>query len=253
MNITDIHINDYTEHIQYHINHINTIILENANDSAGSLYKKTLLISLLDNMAKVAFPTETNKRRMINFLQTFSDWKDGNKISLPALRKLTERTGDSSYDRARNFAQEELNKWQSGSLVQISQDADLQTVAAIWPVHSSEKINKTLPASKLDVSLEDLQHYNMFYQYRNCVIHESRVPGVGDYHVDSETPYYSSSFVSDPRFRSGRTIRGLVYPLKFFTYLCQTSLTNLKKDLTQNQIDPLTLFSFGEFFIESLN
>lgn len=50
-----------------------------------------------------------------------------------------------------------------------------------------------------------------------------------------------------------RNIMGTRLPFGFFYKICETSLTELKKYLNDNQINPYDNFVFGEYLIDDLN
>lgn len=242
------HITNYSEYVNNSIDRISKITFEEKDEWAERLYKKTLFIGLLDNMALVAFPTAGNRERMTKVIREFANWNDSDKISLPYLLALTQRTSDAAYDNARNFAIAELGKWARGHIIPISGDPDLRTAANLWPIPMNQDVDRTLK-----ISLEDLQHLNLFYTYRNIVVHESRRPGIGDDPFDLDYPYYRSSTIVDSNSPTGRLSWELIYSVNFFTKLCQTSLSNLTNYLVQNQIDPFQSFVFEEFLIKALN
>ena len=53
---------------------------------------RILLFSLLDALSKCAFPEEkrfgANKRRFVQLIDRYSDWKHKDRVSLPQLKKL---------------------------------------------------------------------------------------------------------------------------------------------------------------------
>lgn len=242
------HIANYSTYVQNGIARINTITFRDSDEWAERLYKKTLLIGLLDNMAKVAFPTAGNRERITNLIRAFSDWNENDKISLPYLLALAQKADNLDFDNAKNFAIAEMGRWERSHIIPISRDPDLQTVASLWPITTNQDVDK-----ELRISLEDLQHHNLFYTYRNIVVHESRRPGIGDDPENLDHAYYTSSTLVDEKNPDGRLSWELVYPVSFFTKLCQTSLTNLINHLTQKQIDPFQTFVFEEFFLSALN
>ena len=224
-----------------HINRINGL----PKDYDYQVYKKLLFVAIMDRMSKTAFPQKGNRERFISFLKSFSDWKDGERVSLTHLTQLTRKNPDPAFEKIRLYAQKEVMSWKPGDVIHLDKDPDIQDVLKLWPGEKEHRI----PLE--GVPLESLQHINLLYTYRNFLAHEIRSPA---YQLDDENdrhPAYVYLLDADEPEDKGTWI--LVYPTHFFQELCEVSLKNLGIYLQRNDLNPLQHFSSGSLFIEELN
>ncbi len=84
--------------------------------------------------------------------------------------------------------------------------------------------------------LKSSQHFQLFYKYRNFLVHEYREPGYGwEALADSEQdPIYQ---IMPSGLGRGEAIR-LVYPVGFFQRIACSVIESFKVWLSQNAIDP---------------
>ena len=77
---------------------------------------------------------------------------------------------------------------------------------------------------------KEAQYVNLFYTYRNNLIHEFREPGYGtDWSGKSVVPFYGS-YIDGPW--------ELVFPVGFIAALYEQALTGLRVHMLANKIDP---------------
>jgi len=190
------------------------------------LFKKILLVTMLDTLARAPFPTEkSNKKRFVGFIDKFADWDEKDRISLPQLSLLLETTDCS---KLKNEVNQRLANWESGKEIYLTDDPEC---AEILSLSSTDEVDL----------LKQARHTNLFYVYRNHLVHEFRKPGYGIEHADDDSPFY----LETEDLESGITTWELVYPVKFFKGLVCSSLNGLKSYLEEKNIDPHASYSFG--------
>ena len=210
----------------------------------SSLYKKILIVGLIDTLSKSIYPRKGNRDRFVSFVRNFCDWKSCERISLPHLVRLLVKVPDTEFSQLREFAFTHADKWHEGGEISIDKDPDYREVQKYWP--KDKEYTKPIE----DVQLESLKHVHLFYTYRNSLIHELRKPGYGMEHESDKEPYYHSmTHIAEKETNS----RELVYPLGFFKSICEESLTNIEKYYIDNRINPYDSFTFGSYWLEELN
>lgn len=74
-----------------------------AMQAGGLVYhhEKILLVAFLDALAKTVNPDSNMLpwQRFVRFLEAFTPWKEGDRISVPHLVRLLERLPDSRFDK----------------------------------------------------------------------------------------------------------------------------------------------------------
>ena len=209
---------------------------------SNSLFRKVLYNGLIDALSKTtAHPRKSNRERIVAFVRKFGDWSSCDKISLPHLVKLLGKTPDPEFSRLREYAFALIDKWIEGEIVSLDRDPDYRDVRELWP--------REIPKPLEDIKLDFLQHANLFYEYRNTLVHELREPGYGMEFKSATEPFYHS--MTD--FDSSKKTWELVYPLGFYNRICETALEVLKEYYLKQRIDPYSCYSFGTYWIEELN
>lgn len=214
------------------------------------LFQQILYVTYLDALSKVVFPRAGNRQRMTNLLLNFSEWKYCERISLPHLEKLLKISPEPSFEKLRLFVSDELEKWESGAKISLDQDPIKETILKLWP-RDEENKNPLRNVNK-EFKVESLQHLNLFYSNRNRLIHELNDSGRGGIpEISGEEPYYSVYIVGPHDF--DESIWVLEYPVAFYYKISRNCLNNISSYLSRNQIDPLSFFSQGDYWIEELN
>ena len=105
------------------------------------------------------------------------------------------------------------------------------------------------------ISLESLQHVNLFYEHRNSLVHEFRMLGLlsGSTLFSRDEPYYSALLHDVDSTGAEIETWELQYPLEFYKRITEKCLTNVSSYLQRNQIDPISFFTSGSFWIRELN
>ncbi len=210
----------------------------------AAIYKKMIYVGIIDALSKCIFPSRNNRDRFVSFINQFSGWKNGHKISLPHLFQLLEKNPEPAFSELRSYVISELEKWHSGEIVTLNREPEISTIRKLWP---KEKEHQK-PLSGLGV--ESLQHCNLFYSYRNSLIHEFREPGRGIESQPDDVPYYITfSYLEEPE----KEVWELTYPVTFFENILRNCIAGIKKYLIQNKINPYNSHQFGSYWIDELN
>lgn len=210
-------------------------------DSRAALFSKILYSSLLDALSiTTAHPEKGNRDRIVEFIRTFCNWDNCERVSLPHLVRLLEKVPGPTFSNFREYAFSQFDKWTEGEVIYLDKDPTLESVKKHW--------KHNIPILK-DIRIEFLQHVNLFYRYRNSVIHEWREPGYGIEFPRDSPPYYHSMTDTDTQQNSWQ----LVYPLRFYEKLCEAAIDNLKDYYLKNRIEPRSCYRFGTYWIEELN
>ncbi|MBK8337041.1 MAG: hypothetical protein IPL03_10820 [Sterolibacteriaceae bacterium] len=202
-----------------------------ARDIAGvtSPFHRVILYSLaFDPLARAAYcTTGSHRERFVKLVQDIAQWPEADKVSLPQLQL---RLRDAKRYRQKLFREvsRRLRAWGSdGGTVPLSYSpsvADLSSFA-----EPSEKSH-----------LKDAQYVQLFYTYRNNLVHEFREPGYGtDWSGRSTQPFYGS-YIDGPW--------ELVFPVAFIAALYERTLQGLEAHLLSNKINPYKQFQFGSLW-----
>ena len=208
----------------------------------GDLYKKALLVSVIDALSKTVYPRKGNRDRFVSFIRYFGKWKDCERISLPHLVRLLEKVPDTDFSELRKFALSRFAEWPEGEVICLDKDPDYAEVQKLWP---KEK-EYTKPLENLQ--LDSLRHVHLLYSYRNSLVHEMRKPGYGMEFPDDDEPFYGSMLHEE-----NKNTWELAYPLKFFLTVCDRTLAGLETYYSENGINPYDYYAFGTYWIEDLN
>jgi len=88
------------------------------------------------------------------------------------------------------------------------------------------------------------RHAELFYVYRNHLVHEFREPGYGmEFDKKDTTPHYMNQDDG-----AGNQRWELCYPTGFFTQLVTNTLANLRNHLERNDLDPYSFYEFGSIW-----
>lgn len=195
------------------------------------LYRKILLVIILDTLARARHPKiNSNRDRFVNLIKNCADWADNDRISLPQLSLLLQISpGDG---RLKREVDRKIGDWQHGRIYRLDIDPRPQELKPFITTENEQKL--------IDYSC----HANLLYTYRNDLVHEFREPGYGlEISNDNTTPYYHGM-----TNLQGHDTWELVYPIGFFMYIVKCSLDSLKHYLKDNNLDPYSLYEFGSLW-----
>lgn len=188
------------------------------------LYRKIIYATALDPIARAAFgKVGRHRARSLRLIDELTNWRDRDRVSLPQLCLALEDKGFISgllYTEAKA----RLEHWSPGEVLRLDNSPLLQELESI-----------AQPPEKCVLS--SCRYTELFYTYRNNLVHEFREPGYGiEMSSDKDQPYYHS-MIGDPW--------QLVFPVGFFARLYAEALTGLRTLLVRYDIDPYSQFDFG--------
>jgi len=191
------------------------------------LYKKTLLLTMLDAMAGIRFPQKCypdmnmkNQKRFTRFVKDYANWDDGNLISVPFLsyRLSSNKSPDNKLAEHLKAKLSGLNPKAGNARIASKVDEPLEYLLSLATSGLEEK------------RVLECQHYAILYRYRNHLVHEAIVPGHAMEFYDEDDAHYHS-YINDLRWF-------LVYPLALLKQICRQCICGLQQYLIDNQIEP---------------
>ena len=193
----------------------------------SQFHRTVLYTTALDPLARAAYgkakPRE-HRANLVRLIVEHGGWAAAIRISLPQLTQTLRTKGRARF-RLHRHAVQSLNAVPVGTKVPLA--------------HSPQK-NDLLPFAATDWERETLNlhtYANLFYDYRNNLVHEFREPGYGtDWSRKSTDPYYTNSAFSE---------RELVFPVGFIEKLYQNTLESLESALLAEKRPPHSRFTFG--------
>ena len=189
-------------------------------------------MSLLDLLAKCAFPNEKSKPRFVKLIDSFSDWEDKDRYSLRQLQFCLQNINDESkypkLSALRNVVQSRMNSWPQSRELPKPRDVDPSRI----------DLEEVLDA-KLSEFIEQVRYPSLLWTTRNFAVHELRHPGEGmDFGNGEPTPYYHELM----HMPSGRETWELYFPTVLNSKLITDSSKNLRAEFLEKQVDILARF-----------
>ena len=203
---------------------------------AHPAFKKVLYLVEIDTLSRAAFPRGSgNRQRVVQFIDTCSNWNDKDKVSAVQLKFALERNGILSgqlYDSIKG----RINSWAYGLIIRPNDDLTLVEAQQLSTPSESKYVN-------------DARYSQLLYTYRNHLIHEFREPGRGmDLGIDlPPTPYY----LGMDRLSTGQSSWELVFPVQFLRGLCEGCINGLEAQLCANNQNPYDAYEFGTMWRRS--
>lgn len=199
-------------------------VLDRIEKLESPLFQKILTIGILDTFGRAAFPgIKGNHKRFIAFIETCSGWADRDVVSAQQLSLKLESVGISTGNLHR-LADSTVRSWDDGSFVEPKDDLSLSQTMQACTQKQEEKC------------VQESTYKELFYEFRNHLVHEFREPGYGfDFAKHGvpmkgrDFPYYHG-LVGEPW--------QFVFPDAFFKKLSRDSHAGLRDFLIQNGIDP---------------
>ena len=199
-------------------------------DKLPDLFRRTLLLSLLDMLAKCAFPEVTgNRKRFVDVIDHYSAWKYKDYVSLTQLQYLLAEKHGVCLD-LKTEVESRLNKrTRSGIRRSSEEDPQVSDLSRFAQSECSKLIKKARYASLL-------------WDMRNFAIHEFRPPGKGwALSSDNSTPYYHGLLDMDSGVRSWE----LYVSPEVISTIVASCVDNLKEEFQQKKRNPYNSFAFG--------
>ncbi|MBI1801367.1 MAG: hypothetical protein HY259_10835 [Chloroflexi bacterium] len=140
-----------------------------------------LLVVLLDTLAKCAYPKETeNRKRFVQLIDRYSDWKYKDRVSLLILNDLLSRPPASKHQELKRFVENTLGEWPHHRILRPEEADPLK-----------QDLYKLQPDQDQDKLIERARYASLLWVYRNFRVHEFRQPALGGkLSKDNSTPYY---------------------------------------------------------------
>jgi hypothetical protein len=216
--------------------------LEEIKAIENRLYRKILIVAMIDSLARAVYTGKGNRERFICFIKSFSGWRDHCRVSLPQLALNLQ--SDSTNSELEREVKERLEKWQGGTIYRINE------------VDPCKQELERLATNELRNFIEKSSHAELLYIYRNHLVHEFREPGhpsevssddTSPYYVETPDRAYSNEELREFMRKSTRTWE-LVYPVGFFVSIVKESLANLKHYLEDNDLNPYSNYQFGSIW-----
>jgi len=188
------------------------------------MYRKLIYAAALDPIARAAFgKVDTHRARSLRLIDELTNWLDRDRVSLPQLCLALEHSGHVSSALFVE-AKAQLQTWNSGEVVRLSKSPRLSELEPL-----AQEPEKRI--------LAYCRYAELYYTYRNNLVHEFRDPGYGiEMSADKDQPYYHG-MIDHPW--------QLVFPVGFFARLYAEALAGLEAFLKSHNIDPYSQFEFG--------
>lgn len=191
----------------------------------AQLHRKILFCSALDPLARaVAAPGAKSRARFVELLLHHTEWINANRVSLFQLLCALRTRGRTRF-RLYREAHRRLGMAPARRRLPLSLSPAL---AEMEPFAAPEEI----------AILRAHTYAELFYTFRNNLIHEYREPGYGtDWSGRATEPFYTnlSSFGQ----------RELVFPVAFVAAIYQQALHHVEHHLLLHKINPHSKFNFG--------
>lgn len=223
---------------------------------------KILLCSIIDSLAKSRYPQISgNGERFKRTIQTSANWPDCERISLLHLKRAIEvaTNGGMGFARLSEWVDtmvqrdfEKDNLILSGQIA-IDKDPEFCDFFELWP-----KDNKNDPIKLGSIAWEKLTHKNLFWQYRNTLMHEYRIPGRAvELNVITSEPFYQKvsqfdDYCSDIAITFSNRWE-LLYPTNFFKTVAENILKEVAQYHLSEGTSPFNAYSDGTFWIPDFN
>jgi hypothetical protein len=193
----------------------------------SSLYRKLLFTCMLDALSTARFPDNKTNNKIISFLLNCTKSSLLNRVSLIQLNLLLDCILSDQEKRSSlllPFVRREMKKMKSGHIYR-GDDID--------PYFNQLDRKAT---SKEKKALKLTRYVNLFYAYRNEMVHGFKEPAYGmEISNDGSSPYYHGYQTKQWQ---------LVFPSPFFKNLCTEALDGLKEYLYSKDINPYDQYKF---------
>lgn len=225
-----------------HINFVQTAELP----KYGKLYKKIICFGIIDTLSKTVLDLKQHRKRITKFISINSNHTIWEKVSSSHLLKLLELESFKEFELLKTEVRVILSRIQTQSYCTV--DLNYVDICRKWPGIQSVKYK----ISNKNIGIRDMKHINLFYNYRNYLIHELRRPdSTWDDDLNHTEPYYDCKI--DARIKPTKNCWEIGYPLGFFVKLCNELIQNTKDFLKSESINPYTKFERTDFLLKDFN
>lgn len=231
------------------------------NMTHEKVHSKILCCSIFDALSKSVFPDiKGNRQRYIELVRLCDQWPESQKVSLLHLVRLLEKEAvipnkfreliELSNDLfLKNF---KLSNNVLSNTVPATADISFKELLTVWPKNKNGN-----PIQLAGVQPSQLKHENLFWCYRNSIVHEYRNPGNG-VELGSSQPdlafyqeVYSLDEKSDSIAVSSRW--ELIYPVNLFIKLCKYAIEIACNHHFKNRTSPFEAYASGTYWLPTFN
>ncbi|MDA8172311.1 MAG: hypothetical protein M0Z48_10865 [Nitrospiraceae bacterium] len=189
-------------------------------------FRKILFATALDSLARAAFGNIQHRKRIVQLVDNLTDWNAKELVSLPQL-ELNLREKKLGRYRLYREVRRRLAQWSPGDIIPLARSPYATDLMKFADQQESTIVG-------------NCRYPELFYTYRNNLIHEFREPGYGiEIPSDEDKPYYTY-MINGPW--------QLVFPIGFFSAIFDQAVSGLHNYLTESKIDPYTRFEFGSLW-----
>ena len=220
--------------------------VESIGEREYKIHKKILYVSMIDTIAGLIYPTLSNRKRFTSLLINFASWKEVEYISLPHLVQTLKLNPAPEFDKLREFAYKEYDKWPTCGPLFLDKDIPVTNVGTHWP--KSKEFNEAVE----EVFLDSLTHAHLLYKFRNALIHNF-IPLGSDFEMpEDRQPFYMTT--QDLTMQDEEKFYwNLIYPALFFKDITNNIFKNAESHCLKNRIDPIQVLKTGRYWLKSLN
>lgn len=207
--------------------------IKKVSNMDNPLYKKLLFVCILDALGTARFPNHKTDQKIISFLLDCTKRSELNRVSIVQLSLFLNYTlsvQEKNSSLLLQFVLQEISKMQAGHIYRGHE---------IDPYYNQLEKKATSKEKKI---LKLARYVNLFYEYRNEMVHGFKELAYGmEISNDGSSPYYHG-YINKPW--------QLVFPTLFFQILCTEALNGLKKYLEDKDIIPYNQYEFGEMWVK---
>lgn len=212
---------------------VNQKIIQLNNEISNGHDSSILLLILLDTLSLYAFPSASNNRkRFVNIIDTYSEWKDKDRVSLSQLQhligRIKVRTPSQKYTELITEVIKRINSWE---YAKIHRSSDVDPLVKDLNNYI-DNLTKYL--------IHSARYSELLWVMRNWLVHTFSKPtgSSADFSNDKSSPYYIGTI--------GEKSWTLIIPSQVIYSIVKNCSKNLQIYFEKNNIDPYNQISFTE-------
>ena len=202
-------------------------------EESDEISKSILLCSLMDTLSRCIYPKLSNRDRFVFFVDDFSGWENKNKISLVQLYYFLKDEEDKNYEPIKSYVKNKVSKIRRG---------------VIYKTDFDEFLHELKYLKVIETQIQKFSYANLFYKFRNYLVHEYRTPGLGsNFSKSKDIHYYLLTHISD---KPTYTTMELIFPAFYLSNLVKNSIDNLKKYCLEINYNPYESFKYSTLWLD---
>ena len=229
-------------------------LAELPDEPTVGMLKKLGFVATIDALSDVGTQgryTRQNRQRFVEFIFSFSEWREARKLSLPLLVQALLKEEDRTFDDLREHSTRLLDGWPTDAPGprHVSCDPEPDDLLGLWPTNgSSLRTLRGLPQHRFC-------HAHLLYTQRTFLAHELREGGWPTIERGVEAPYYSYTRIG--RIEDGGRVLHretwlLHYSVGFLSTLTDCCLDKLEEWLRSGEIDPFDYYTGSDYLLAEL-